>query len=562
MHDLVIRGGTIVDGTGAPARAGDVAVSKGRIVEVGEVGDRGAQELDASGCWVTPGFIDPHTHLDAQLCWDASGSPSHRHGVTTVVLGLCGFGVAPCRPGGGDYLLRSLEVVEEIPYATTRLGVPFDWTTWREYRDYLAHQPLGVNAAGFVPHSALRHAVMGERARSEIASDSERAEMVDQLADALDAGAIGFATSRGPNHVDRFGDPVPSRLADEAELEALVGACSGRLWQINVETKFSADASALENEVERYAEWSRRAGARLTWTPFYAEPGDSVWREVLEHNAGLNARGISVSPQITAVPITLLLRFDERSVFTAITGWEEALEGFFTLAPEEKRARLTDPRVRAAMKRGGGDPKNPLTPDFDFWTFTLAPSRPALSGKTLREVAAEEGIDPVDLLCDQVAADAFSTLIEVPIFNKSHEGVVRFLESDCTLLGLGDSGAHVMSVTNYRYPTFLLSELVARAGSVSIELAVSRMTEVPARLHGLNDRGRIGPGMAADLCVIDPQALRLGPVEVHHDLPGGAPRLVQAGHGFRAVFVNGVRTIDCDEITGARPGRMLEASSS
>ncbi|MAG34345.1 MAG: hypothetical protein CL908_25995 [Deltaproteobacteria bacterium] len=559
MHDLVLRGGLIIDGTGATSSEGDVAIRDGRIAQVGRVNQGSKREIDAAGCWITPGFIDPHTHLDAQLCWDASGSPSSQHGVTTVVLGLCGFGVAPCPPGGDEYLLRALEVVEEIPFASTRLGVPFDWTSWREYRDHLASLPLGVNAAGFVPHSALRYAVMGDRARSEVATEEDRAAMVEALRDGIDAGAIGFATSRGPNHVDRFGDPVPSRLADAAELEALVDACAGRLWQINVETKFSRDASALKSEIEQYAAWSQKSDARMTWTPFYSEPGDSIWRELLDHNDQLNESGIRVWPQTTVVPITLLLRFDERSPFTAINGWREALEGFFNESPEQKKVRLADPEVRAAMKRGGGDPRDPLTADFDSWTFTVVPSRPELGGLTLREAAKRDGVDPVDLLCDQIIADDLATLIDLPTFNKGHEGIVRCLEDDRTVLGLGDAGAHVMSVTNYRYPTFLLAELVRRRAAVAVELAINRLTDLPAQLHGLTDRGRLEPGMAADICLIDPEMLELGPVEVEYDLPGGAPRLVQSGHGFRAVFVNGVQTIDRDAPTGERPGRMLSA---
>ena len=375
-----------------------------------------------------------------------------------------------------------------------------------------------------------------------------------------DDGAVGLASSRGPNHVDSFGDPVPSRFADAAEYEALVAACRGRLWQVNAETKFSGDATALNAELSRYADWSQRGGTNLTWTPFYAEPGDRVWKDVLAHNHALNdSTGLRVAPQITAVPITLLLRFDERSVFAAIEGWREVMKGFFSEDATGKRARLEDAEVRRVMKQGGGDPKAPLFPDFDYWNFMVTPSRPELSGLTLNAAAARDGIHPVDLLCDQVIADDFTTLIDVPIFNKSREGVVRFLEDDITLLGLGDSGAHVMSVTNYRYPTFLLEELVLRDRSVPIELAVNRMTDVPAKLHGLGDRGRIEEGLAADLCVIDPGRVKLETVEVVHDLPGGAPRLLQPGSGFRAVYVNGVRTIADDRPTGERPGVAVAA---
>ena len=560
MHELVIRGGTLVDGLGTPASIGDLAVDGGRITALGSDIGPARREVDAEGAWVTPGFIDPHTHLDAQLCWDASGSPCSAHGVTSVVLGLCGFGVAPCPPGGGDYLLRALEVVEEIPYNSTNLGVQFEWESWRSYRDFVAKQDLGVNAAGFVPHSALRYAVMGERARSEVATEADRLALVAELRDAIDAGAIGFATSRGPNHVDNFGDPVPSRHADAAELEALVGACTGRLWQINVETKFSHDAKALLDEIDVYIDWTRKANARMTWTPFYAEPDETIWRDILDHNARTNNAGVHVAPQITAVPITLLLRFDERSVFSAIPGWDEVLKGFFRDSPEEKKRRLMDPGVREVMKSAESDWKHPLNPNFERWSFTLAPSQPDFGGRTLADLAREQNRHPVDLLCDQIVSDDLGTLIDVPIFNLNQEGVIRFLEDDGTLLGLGDAGAHVMSVTNYRYPTFLLEDLVNRQGALSIETAVRRMTSLPADLHGLAGRGRLAIGAEADLCVIDRELVGLAPVEVHHDLPGGAPRLVQKGRGYRHVFVNGVETTKHDEPTGERPGKMLSAT--
>jgi len=562
MHDLVLRDGLLVDGSGDAPQAGDVAIEAGRIVAVGRVKERGREEIDATDCWVTPGFVDPHTHLDAQLCWDPSGSPCSAHGVTSVVLGLCGFGVAPCPPDGGEYLLRALEVVEEIPYAATRLGVPFTWQTWREYRDHLAGQDLGVNVAGFVPHSSLRYAVMGERARQDEATEADRAAMVAALEDALDAGAIGFATSRGPNHVDGFGEPVPSRHADEAELEALVGACRGRLWQINVETKFSGDAAALRSEVGRYAAWTRRAGARMTWTPFYADPGVEIWNEVLAENADWNAEGLRIAPQVTAVPITLLLRFDERSVFTAIPGWSKVLKGYFSDAPGGKKRRLADPEVRRVMKQAEPVPRNPLNPDFEHWTLTVVPSDPSLSGKSVAQLARDTGRDPVDALCDQVLADDLGTLIDVPILNRDGPGVIELITDPHTVVGLGDAGAHVMSVTNYRYPTYLLGELVHRRGRLSVEAAVRLLTSAPAELHGLEDRGRIREGKAADLCVIEPDRLALDPVEVAYDLPGDKPRLVQRGRGFRAVFVNGERAIADDEPTGRRAGRMLSAARS
>ena len=557
MHDLVVRNGTLVDGSGAKAWRGDVAVDGATISAIGEVGAARAT-IDAAGCWVTPGFIDPHTHLDAQLCWDGTAAPSNLHGVTSVVIGLCGFGVAPAPAGGAEYLLRSLERVEEIPYDCTVLGVPFEWSTWSEYFAFVRAQPLAINVAGFVPHSALRYYAMRDRARGERATADDRLAMVAELRNAIAMGALGFATSRGPNHVDGFGDPVPSRFADDEELRALVDACAGRTWQVNVETKFGHDAAALNAEVARYAEWSRHAGARLTWSPFHAESSDTVWPDVLAYNHDLNASGVTVAPQVSALPIGVLLRFDEPSFFARIGGWEAILGHFFDLSIDDRIALLSAPSTRQALR--AADPHARFAPVFDEWTLAASPSAPESVGLTIADAARRRGCDAVDFLCDTVVADRLATLVQMMVANRNRIGAHELMVDTGTLLALGDAGAHVMSVTNYRYPTYLLRELVLDKQQLSLEHAVALMTSRPARFYGLADRGQLQVGSAADLCVIDPAELAMGAVRVAHDLPGGAPRLYQDARGYRAVVVNGVCTVDRDTPTDARPGTVLQAS--
>jgi N-acyl-D-aspartate/D-glutamate deacylase len=558
--DFVIRGGTVVDGTGAPAREADVAIRDGRILEIGRIPGDARTTLDASGCWVTPGFIDPHTHLDAQLCWDPSAAPTSLHGVTTVAMGLCGFGVAPCPDEGADYLLRSLEVVEEIPFASTSRGVPFEWSTWAEYFSFIGKQALGVNVTGFVPHSALRFYVMGERARGETATAEEREAMAAELTSAIEAGALGLASSRGPNHVDSYGDPVPSRFADDAELERLVKACTGRTWQVNVETKFGHDAAKLLTELDKYIGWSRRHGARFTWSPFHAEPGDGVWQEVVAHNQAANESGVVVAPQVAPLPISLLLRFDEPTLVQKLLGLGAPLEGFFDLAPDDRLRFLADPAVRETLRNARPHPKLPLQVSLSDCTFLHTPSKPEWDGANLGELAQAQGVSPADVLCDQAIADELVTLVDVPVANGCFEGRVRFLQDPHTLMALGDSGAHVMSTTQYRYPTYLLSELVRDRQLLDLELAVSHLTQRPAKLLGLGDRGELRPGAAADVCVVDPDELGLEPVSVRHDLPGGAPRLYHPGRGYRAVFVGGVMSIRDDQPTGKTPGAALSVN--
>jgi N-acyl-D-amino-acid deacylase len=479
------------------------------------------------------------------------------HGVTSVVIGLCGFGVAPCADGAGEYLLRSLEMVEEIPFESTSLGVPFAWESWADYRRYIGRLPLGVNVAGFVPHSALRYFVMGERARGDVASDDDRTALAAELRRSIEAGALGLATSRGPNHSDAAGEPVPSRHADDAEMQALVRECAGRVWQINVRTKFSNDAQALLAEVDAYAAWAGAAGARLTWTPFHAEPGNDVWRQVLAQTHRLNRGGVCVVPQVAVQPVTVVFRFDEFSYVVFVPGWSEALTGFFDLDADGRMARLRDPAVRAAMRAAPENPERMFAPAYVEWVVLASPSRPGAVGCSLADVAAEMRVHPAELLCDLVIADGLATVIQVPVVNRGREGIAALIDDDDTLIGLGDAGAHVTSVRNYTYPTDLLAHWVRDEGVLTLERAVHRLTGHVAEFLGLGGRGVLAPGMAADVTVFDLDRLTLGPMSYEHDLPGGAPRLFQPGQGYVATVVNGRVALTEDETTGAAAGQLL-----
>jgi N-acyl-D-amino-acid deacylase len=558
--DLLIRGGVLVDGTGAERRAADVGIRDGRITAIGNLDGPANNTIDAQGCLVTPGFVDPHTHLDAQLCWDATAAPSCFHGITTVVMGLCGFGVAPSPPGGDDYLLRSLEVVEEIPFASTRDSVPFSWSSWPEYMAFIGSRPLGVHVAGFVPHSALRYSVMGERARSEVATPAERDAMREQLEQALAAGAIGLATSRGPNHKDAFGAPVPSRFADDDELRTLVSACRGRIWQINVATKFAGDATALLDEIGQYADWTRAAGARLSWTPFHAEPKSDVWRQVLADNEARNADGLVVAPQVMPQPITVVIRFDEFSYAALVDGWQPVMKGFYEQSIADRLAKLADPTTRAILRSGTTDEQAMFSARFDEWTILRSATLPQLTGVTVAVAARNAGVEVVDWLCELLIADRLSTTFQLPIINRDSDASAALIASPTTLIGLGDSGAHVGSINNFGYPTFILSQLVRDAGVLSIEQAVCRLSGHPAAVLGLDDRGCARVGTAADLNVIDLDALAISPLEVRDDLPGGVSRLFQSARGYRYTIVAGDITVDDGRLTGRTPGKIARVS--
>jgi len=296
----------------------------------------------------------------------------------------------------------------------------------------------------------------------------------------------------------------------------------------------------------------------LTWSPFHAESADAVWPDVLAHNHDLNLSGVTVAPQVSALPISVLLRFDEPSFFARLGGWEPVLGHFFDLSIDDRLALLAAPQTRRALE--SADPGARFAPRFDEWILAASPSEPELVGLTVAEAAARRGRGPVDFLCDTVIADRLATLVQMMVANRNRVGAQQLMIDPGTLLALGDAGAHVMSVTNYRYPTYMLRDLVLDRQQLTLEHAVALMTSRPARFYGLADRGELRVGAAADICVVDPAALAIGGVRVVHDLPGGAPRLYQGARGYRAVLVGGAQTIDHDTPTDARPGTVLRAS--
>ncbi len=559
MHDALIANGLVVDGTGGAPRHADVAIRAGVIVAVGHDLGAAREVIDASQCVVTPGFVDPHTHLDAQLFWDSAATPSCLHGVTTVAISACGFGVAPCARGDRDYVLRSLEVVEEIPFESTAVGVPDAWNTWPEYADALAALPLGVNVASFVPHSPLRRAVLGTRARLPTLDDDDIRRVVSAYSAALDAGALGFATSRGKSHVDAAGEPMPSRLASDRELAALVAASRSRAWQIATEATMTDPPSQVGLELDRYAEWTTASDARLSWAPLVASDGSNTWRDALNHTLRLRDLNCAIVAQVTPRPIAVTLCLSNNSSYRAqrIVGWERVFQDFPHDGSIEQRTRfLTRPEVRSALSAAGSSGSELMSPRFERWRLACSPTQPDSTGLTLAEVF-EGHPDPVLGLIELLLRDDLGTVVEIPVANDSPDLVAELCSADGVLFGLGDSGAHVASITSYSYPTFVLSSFVRDQQAMLLEEAVHRLTSAPARHLGITDRGELRPGQAADTCVVDLAALRARPAELRSDLPGGQTRLVQAAFGYRAVLVNGEVTVRNDELSDATPGRFL-----
>jgi N-acyl-D-aspartate/D-glutamate deacylase len=558
MHDLIVRNGLVVDGTPGLPYDADVAVDDGVITALGAELGPARRIIDASGCVVSPGFIDPHTHLDAQLFWDPSGAPSACHGVTTVVLSACGFGLAPCRDEDAEVMLRALSVVEEIPYESMLGVVPMSWRSWSEYFDALANLPLGVNVSAFLGHSPLRQNAMGERAWHEAATTEDERQLMATAEAALAAGALGLSTSRGPNHVDALGRPLPSRVATDHELQALVGVCHGRPWQINLRAKDAGNVTEAMAEMDAYGAWTEAAGARMSWTPLLARLGNWAWRELLHHNRNLVQRGTSSQPQVSPRPISVSLSFDgECRALHGIEGWQEAFRGWDreTVAARRERARSTEFRrilsTNDPVLFGCG---------FGAWIIAASPAHPELVDHSI--ASAYSGPHAVEELLDSVIADDFRTVLHVPIANTDHDAVIELIRDEHTLLGLGDSGAHTSANTSYSYPSYLLARLVRDQGALSLEEAVHALSAQPAAYLGITDRGTIQLGQAADLCIFDLARLEPTPPVLRHDLPQGYAHLDQRARGFRAVLVNGRATIEDDVLLGVGAGRTIRGSST
>jgi N-acyl-D-aspartate/D-glutamate deacylase len=554
VYDIVIRGGQVIDGSGGPAVIADVGINGRRIAAVGPELGEGRVVIHAESRVVTPGFVDVHTHLDAQLFWDPVATPSCFHGVTTVVLGNCGFGVAPFSTGTQEYVLKTLELVEEIPFGVTINAVPFSWNTFGEYLDSLDDLDLGVNVAAFVPHSALRHSIMGARCSLDVASADETSRMASAVEKAMNQGAAGFASSKGPNQFDATGQPIPSRLADDAEMRSLVRVCAGRPWQINMRTKMVNDAAAMIAEVEQYAEWTREAGARLTWTPFLVQREGSAWRSVLEHNRRLPETGAEVVPQVTPVPMTVAAQFNGPTPTVATRDWKAALgDDFWSVPINERVARIRQRSIRKDIARLSTS-ANVNLPSVSEWVVAHSPSLPNASGKPIGSL---EGTTGIDTLLDLLIEDQLETLLQVPVLNADEEAVAELISDDGTMIGIGDAGAHVQTISSYIYPTYLLTVFVREKRQMTLEDAVRRLTSRPAEFIGFADRGYLRPGYAADVCVIDFEHLRLEGSEMRHDLPSGAPRLYQRPRGFDAVIVNGAPVVQDDRLTDRRAGTLV-----
>jgi N-acyl-D-aspartate/D-glutamate deacylase len=561
MLDLLVRGGTVVDGSGGPSRRTDVGVRDGRIVSLGDVDEPAARTVDADGLVVAPGIIDLHTHYDAQLCWDPYASPSSLHGTTTVVGGNCGFSIAPVREDDRDYMTRLLARVEGMPLASLLEAVPWDWRTFGEYLDRFEGQ-LGVNAAFFVGHTALRRFVLGpdcERTASEAELDAMRRLLRDGLA----AGGLGFATGTSPTHNDAAGRPVPNRFASReemVELARVAGEFPGTaLEMVPPPGRFSDDQIELMTEMslaaERPINWNLLNVSRLIW--------DDCEQRLAASDVAAK-RGARILALTLPIANAMRLNFVSGFMFDSIPVFTQ----LFELSHGERVRALASPEVRALLRRAAETPQGRAlyyVTDWGGLTIgqTYASTNEGLANRTVRDIAATRGADELDTLLDIVVADELRTMIVTPMRGDDAESWnlrEQVLRDRRAIPGGSDCGAHVDMLDTFSMNTSLLGPCVRDRQMVTLEEAVHFLTGAPAALYGVVDRGVIAERAWADLFVFDPAAIGPGRIEMRHDLPGGAGRLYSEPTGVAHVFVNGVEVVgDRSELTSALPGRVLRA---
>ena len=547
MYDLKIEGGTIIDGSGAARTIGDVGIRDGRIVALGDAPDGARQTIAAHGRVVCPGFVDIHTHYDAQVLWDPLMTVSPWHGVTTAVMGSCGFGVAPTRPSGRSLILRTLERVEAMSLAALEAGIGPDWPfeTFPQYLDAIEARGTAINTAVMIGHTPTRLYVMGEAAVEREATAAEIAAMRAIVAEGIKAGAIAFATSVSQAHVGFDGKPVPSRMASTEELiEMARGVRDAGSGIIHYNLLREPDFAAFES-------MQRESGATLCWTALLAgQRGPGGHRDTLAKSAALVARGLPIYPQTACRPI--VIEYDFRSPVVYDT-WK-LFEPVQKAGSAAARARVyADPEFRRQLReevegRGGRDEYfsagagegQSRRASWRLTEISYCPSAPQLTGRRLVDVARERGVHAADLLLDLAAQMDPPARFRVPVVNFDEDEVEELLKDPNVVLGLGDGGAHLSQLCDACYPTYLLGHWVRERQALTLERAIHMLTARTAQVFGIRDRGLLAVGRPADVVVFDPDTVGAGPLERVHDLPAGADRLISKPRGIDAVLVNGM----------------------
>ena len=556
MYDLLIRGALIADGLGGPLVAADVAVAEGRIAAVGDCGRAARQVVDAGGLVVSPGIIDIHTHYDAQLTWDVTASPSPALGATTVVIGNCGFGIAPCPAAARDLVARNLSAVEGMPLEALSAGIVWNFESFPQYLELLRSRRAYPNVAAFIGHSPVRSAVMGEAASERAASDDEVAAMTALVRDGLRAGAIGFASSTSENHNGHGGVPMPSRLAAEGETRALVGALgdAGRgLFQITVGP--ATTVPFLES-------LAAATGRPVVLSAlFHNEAFPDRAAAALEACRQAQGRGRELYAQVSCQPLAMDFTLANAYPLYSLEAWQ-ALMG---APPEVLAATLREPGFRDRFRAGLATPRRGKLFYGDWRRVEVAlaarPEHAALEGLTIAEIAGRQRRDPVDVFFDLALAEDLATHYSAKLLNVDEAAVEPLLKHPASLISLSDAGAHLAHMCDAGFGLRLLGYWSRERGVFGLGEAVHELTARPAAVYRLADRGRIAAGAWADLMLFDPARVGVSAPLRRHDLPGGASRLVREAQGLHGVWVNGVQVFDGRDYLplDPPPGRVLDS---
>ena len=559
-YDLAIKGGTVIDGSGNPRFYADVGVKDGVVTTIGRLAGSAAETIDAEGHIVTPGFVDGHTHMDAQVFWDPLGSCSCYHGVTTAVMGNCGFTLAPCKESDADHVFRNLERAEDIAREAMLAGINWRWETYPEYLDVVDSLPKGINYAGYMGHSALRTYVMGDRAFEEQASPDEVAAMARLAQEAVRAGAIGFTTSRSPNHQTSDHKPVSSRLAHWDEVRAIVnavGETGAGIFEIAGEP-VGQDPSRMREYHVRLRDLAVESGVPVTWGIFSQRALPGVFRDYLNLLDETAAAGGRMFAQVHSRALNVLYTFEAHTPFDSWEVWRDLR----ALPLDEQKARLRDPDLRSKLiKEASSASKRHLKrghtimpPDWKTVYHMTDASQP---GAPLASIAAAKGVSPVEVMLDLARESDFKALFRMPINNHNDDDVLEMMKHKRSVVTFSDSGAHVSQIMDSSLQTNVFSQWVREREAFTLEEAVRMVTFDTASQWGFHDRGLLRPGMAADINVIDPNTIAPNLPEVVTDLPAGAKRFKQTAKGILATIVNGEVLLRSAEPTGNTPGKLI-----
>lgn len=561
MHDLVIRGGTVADGTGAPTRTADVAIDGGIVVAVGEVDTPGVREIDADGALVTPGWVDIHTHYDGQVTWDPQVSPSGWHGVTTVVTGNCGVGFAPVRPGQRDFLIGLMEGVEDIPGSALDEGMTWNWESFGDYLDEVERYDRVLDVAALMPHGALRAYVLGSGRANDVATDAEIAQMAELVRDGIAAGAIGVSTTRTLLHRDRDGELAAGTTAAARELVGLAAGMAGAGHRV---FSLASDMADLDGEFAWMTELSRTHGVPVTFQVLDADFAPDAWRQWIERAMIANRQGAWLVPQVPGKPTSLLVGWDSTfHPFHRYATWQAIVN----LPRPERLARLRDPATRAAMLAEPAPATGIealLVGDLHkLYPLGDPPQYEPPADASIGAMADRAGVDGRGIAYDLMCERDGTALLYLPVLGYaggSLSNIAEMLNHPGTVLGLGDGGAHCGLLCDASLPTFMLTHWArdrSRGDTIPVEQVVAHQTSRTAGLYGFGDRGVLAPGFIADVNIIDFDNLTLASPEMAWDLPAGGKRLIQRASGYTATVKSGVVVREHDQATGELPGRLL-----